>query len=36
MSPTMGWLRDAGKFQAIANILDTVSVGDNDPTCDND
>lgn len=32
----MGWLRDAGKFQAIANIIDTISVGDNDPTCDID
>ena len=26
------WLRDAGKFQAIANILFTVSMGDDDPT----
>ena len=25
-----GWLRDAGKFQAIANILATVSVGPDD------
>lgn len=24
------WLRDAGKFQAIANILFTISCGDND------
>jgi len=30
----MGWLRDAGKFQSILNILDTISVSDNDPTCD--
>lgn len=28
-----GWLRDAGKFQAIVNILDTISVGPNDFTC---
>jgi hypothetical protein len=28
------WSRDAGKFQAIANILDTISVSDNDFTCD--
>ena len=25
------WLRDAGKFQAVANILMTVSMGDDDP-----
>ena len=25
------WMRDAGKFQAIANILDTISFGENDP-----
>ena len=30
----MGWLRDAGKFQAILNILDTISVGPNDFTTD--
>ena len=30
----MGWLRDAGKFQAILNILDTISVGPNDFTCE--
>ena len=29
---SMCWLRDAGKFQAIANILFTVSMGDGDPT----
>lgn len=28
----MGWLRDAGKFQAILNILDTISVGPDDFT----
>ena len=26
------WLRDAGKFQAIANILETVTTGPNDWT----
>ena len=26
------WLRDAGKFQAIANILDTVNTGPHDWT----
>ena len=25
------WSRDAGKFQAMANILDTVCFGENDP-----
>jgi len=29
--PADAWLRDAGKFQAIMNIFDTVSWGDNDP-----
>ena len=29
----MGWLRDAGKFQAVLNILDTVGVGPEDFTC---
>ena len=29
----MGWHRDAGKFQAIANILDTITVGPEDFTC---
>ena len=29
----MGWLRDAGKFQSILNILDTVTVGPEDFTC---
>lgn len=28
------WSRDAGKFQAIMNILDTISVGPDDFTCD--
>ena len=32
--PAMGWARDAGKFQAIMNILDTITVDeDNDFTC---
>ena len=30
----IGWARDAGKFQAIANILDTISVSDDDFTCE--
>ena len=29
----MGWSRDAGKFQSIMNILTTISVQDNDFTC---
>ena len=29
----VGWLRDAGKFQAVLNILDTVTVGPEDFTC---
>ena len=29
----IGWARDAGKFQAIANILATIECGDNDFTC---
>ena len=29
----MGWHRDAGKFQAIMNILDTITVGPEDFTC---
>lgn len=29
-STAMGWLRDAGKFQAMCNILSTVSVCGND------
>ena len=28
-----GWSRDAGKFQAIMNILETISVSDDDFTC---
>lgn len=27
-----GWLKDAGKFQAIMNILETISVDDDDFT----
>tara|TARA_R100001224_G_scaffold111071_1_gene90503 strand:- start:1236 stop:1598 length:363 start_codon:yes stop_codon:yes gene_type:complete len=27
------WARDAGKWQAIMNILDTISVSDDDQTC---
>ena len=29
----IGWARDAGKFQAIYNILSTIQVADDDPTC---
>ena len=29
----IGWARDAGKFQAIANILATIECGDDDFTC---
>jgi len=29
----MGWSRDAGKFQAIMNILQTISVQNDDFTC---
>ena len=29
----MGWSRDAGKFQAIINILTTISVQNDDFTC---
>ena len=29
----VAWLRDAGKFQAIMNILTEVTVGPNDFTC---
>ena len=29
----VAWLRDAGKFQAVLNILATISCGDDDPTC---
>ena len=29
----IGWARDAGKFQAVMNILLTISVGPDDPTC---
>jgi hypothetical protein len=31
----IGWARDAGKFQAVMNILLTISVGPDDPTCTN-
>ena len=30
---SIAWLRDAGKFQAVLNILATISCGDDDPTC---
>ena len=30
--PAAGWLKDAGKFQAIMNILQTIEIGDDDPT----
>ena len=29
----IGWARDAGKFQACLNILATISVSNDDPTC---
>ena len=29
----MGWLRDAGKFQAVLNIVETIGVGPDDFTC---
>ena len=29
----MGWLRDAGKFQAVLNIIETIGVGPEDFTC---
>ena len=29
----IGWARDAGKFQAVYNILSTIQVSDDDPTC---
>ena len=32
-SAALGWARDAGKFQSILNILDTVEVCDDDFTC---
>ena len=31
--PAMGWSRDAGKWQAIMNILCTISVDNDDFTC---
>lgn len=30
------WIRDAGKFQAIQNILTSISCGPNDPYCPED
>ena len=30
--PAAGWLKDAGKFQSIMNILQTIEIGDDDPT----
>ena len=32
-NPAMGWARDAGKWQAIMNILSTISVDNDDFTC---
>ena len=29
----MGWHRDAGKFQAVLNIIETIGVGPDDFTC---
>ena len=31
--PAMGWARDAGKWQSIMNILQTISVQNDDFTC---
>jgi hypothetical protein len=31
-SNVAAWLKDAGKFQAIMNILQTIEIGDDDPT----
>lgn len=33
---THSWIRDAGKFQAIQNILTSISCGPNDPYCPED
>ena len=33
LDPAAGWLKDAGKFQAILNILMTIEVGSDDFTC---
>ena len=30
---SLAWGRDAGKWQAIMNILQTIEVSDDDPTC---
>lgn len=31
--PAGAWFKDAGKFQAIMNILQTIECGPNDPMC---
>ena len=31
--PASAWLKDAGKFQAIINILHTIECGPDDPLC---
>ena len=31
--PAAAWLKDAGKFQAIMNILQTIECGPDDPIC---
>ena len=31
--PAKAWLKDAGKFQAIMNILQTIECGPDDPIC---
>lgn len=31
--PAGAWLKDAGKFQAIMNILQTIECGPDDPIC---
>ena len=31
--PAAAWLKDAGKFQAIMNILQTIECGPDDPMC---
>ena len=31
--PAGAWLKDAGKFQAIINILQTIDCGPDDPIC---
>ena len=32
-SGALAWGRDGGKFQAVLNILGTISCSDDDPTC---